>query len=99
LSESNSNIAKRWYEEVWNKRRREAIAEMLARDAILHEAADSMLGPEGFYPFFDRFRATFPDLRVTVHDTIAEGDKVCVRWSAKMTHTGDGLGIPPTGKV
>jgi len=34
MSEANKELAKRWFEEVWNKGRREAIAEMLAPDAV-----------------------------------------------------------------
>ena len=98
MKELDRNIGKRWFEEVWNKARRDAIPEMLAPDGVIHDGADSMRGPEEFYPFFDRIRATFPDLHVTVEDIIAEGDTLCVRWSCTMTHTGDGLGIPPTGK-
>jgi steroid delta-isomerase-like uncharacterized protein len=98
MSEIDRDLGKYWFEEVWNKQRREAIAELLAPGCVLRDGADAMRGPEGFYPFFDRMRATFPDLHVTVEDTIAEGDKLCVRWYATMTHTGDGLGIPPTGR-
>ena len=36
---------------------------------------------------------------MTVHDTIAEGDQLCVRWSCTGKHTGPGLGIPATGKT
>jgi steroid delta-isomerase-like uncharacterized protein len=50
------------------------------------------------------WRAAFPDFRVTVHDIIAEDDKVVVRWTGHGTHLGefpsDTLGtIPPTGKT
>jgi predicted ester cyclase len=27
------------------------------------------------------------------------GDKVCLRWSCSMRHTGDGLGVPATGRT
>jgi predicted ester cyclase len=40
----------------------------------------------------------FPDLRVTVGDVIAEGDKVVSRNSVTGTHQGEYMGIPPTGK-
>jgi predicted ester cyclase len=33
-----------------------------------------------------------------VDDLVAEGDKVAVRWTANMTHMGDGLGFPATSK-
>jgi predicted ester cyclase len=42
--------------------------------------------------------ATFPDIHVHLDDLIAEGDRVAVRWTATMTHLGDGLGHAPTGK-
>ena len=31
-------------------------------------------------------------------DQIAEGDKVVVRWAARLTHQGEFAGIPPTNK-
>jgi steroid delta-isomerase-like uncharacterized protein len=98
MTDNERRLASRWFEEVWNRQRREAIAEMLSPDAVLHEGADQLRGPEGFYPFYDRIRATFPDLYLTIEQTVAEDDLVCVRWSCTMTHTGDGLGMPPTGK-
>ncbi len=40
----------------------------------------------------------FPDLVITVHDQIAEGDRVVTRWSGAGTHLGDFLGHGATGK-
>ena len=40
----------------------------------------------------------FPDLRLTVDEMVAEGDAVVTRNTATATHTGDLMGIPPTGK-
>lgn len=45
--------------------------------------------------------AAFPDLHITIHDTIDEGDRVVVRWSVSGTHNGELPGNPPipaTGK-
>jgi predicted ester cyclase len=99
MEQIDRELGKRWFDEVWNKQRREAISEMLSPHSVMHEGGASSQGPEGFYPFFDRMQATFSDLHVTVHDTLAEGDKLCIRWSCTMKHTGDGLGMPPTGKT
>lgn len=43
------------------------------------------------------FLGAFPDLRLDLIGTVAEGDEVMVRWRARGTHTGDALGVPPTG--
>ena len=94
----DKNLATRWFEEVWNKGRRDAIAEMMAPNAVLYDAGDAVRGPEGFYPFFDRLQASFSDMHFIIQDTITEGDKICARWTCSMKHTGDGLGMPATGK-
>jgi SnoaL-like polyketide cyclase len=90
MTDIDRTLGIRWFEEVWNQGRREAIGEMLAPDGVIHDGADAMRGPEQFYPFFDRVRSTFSDMRMTVEATISEGDMICVRWSGAMTHTGDG---------
>jgi predicted ester cyclase len=47
---------------------------------------------------FGRLHRAFPDLRVTVEDVIAEGDKVVGRNAVTGTHQGEYMGVPPTGK-
>jgi steroid delta-isomerase-like uncharacterized protein len=98
MSEANKQLAQLWFEEVWNKGRREAIRELLAPDAVVYDAGDAVRGAEGFYHFFDRMRAAFSDIRFSVQDAIAEADKVCLRWSCTMRHTGDALGPRATHK-
>ena len=99
MTEQERNLGNRWFEEVWNKGRRQAIGEMLAADGVLHDGELDSVGPEGFQPFFDRLNAAFSDFHVVVEDTIVEGDKACHRWRCTCRHTGDGLGMPATGKT
>jgi predicted ester cyclase len=54
--------------------------------------------PDEFKATVRQFRSTFTGIHATVDDTITEGDKIAVRWSAQMKHTGDGLGFAPTGE-
>ena len=95
-------LIRRWFEEVWNKGREEAIEEMFAEDGIAHglagETGAALRGPGGFKPFFRSFRGAFPDIEVIVEDTIAEGDKVAARCRLRATHAGDNLGFAATGK-
>ncbi|WMX45473.1 ester cyclase [Streptomyces roseicoloratus] len=37
------------------------------------------------------------DFAFTVDDQIAEGDRVCTRWTWRGSHTGDFMGLQPTG--
>jgi steroid delta-isomerase-like uncharacterized protein len=98
MTEAERNLGNRWFEEVWNKQRRDAVAELLTPDAVLHDGATDSTGPEGFYPFFDRMQSAISEMGVTVHDSMVDRDLVCVRWSCTGRHTGDGLSIPSTGK-
>src|SRR5215204_4698314 len=83
MSEENKALIRRWFEEVWNNGREDAIDEMFAAEGIAHglveEGDKTMRGPAGFKPFFQKFRSAFPDIEVVVEDTIAEGDKVVAR--------------------
>ena len=94
------DVMHRWFEEVWNKGREEAIDEMFAADAVAHgltdENGEELRGPAGFKPFFHKFREAFPDIQVTVEDCICEGDRAAARCSVRATHQGDSLGVAAT---
>ncbi len=55
-------------------------------------------GRDAYKQVVAMFRAAFPDLRTTVEDLIAGGDKVAACWTFRGTHHGELMGIPPTGK-
>ena len=99
-SEDPKVLVRRWFEEVWNRGRAEAIDEMFAEDGVAHGLADEtgapLRGPGGFKPFFQKFRDAFPDIEVVVEDAIAEGDKVAARCRVRATHAGEGLGFAAT---
>ena len=99
MSTANREVVHRWFEEVWNKQREEAIDEMFAPDSKAYgfpEASSVLVGPENFKKLQRFFLGAFPDIHITVHDTICEGDRVAVTWTARMTHLGDTLGFAPT---
>lgn len=56
-------------------------------------------GPDGWLQTHRVFFDAFPDLRIAISDQVAEGDRVVSHWTARGTHTGDLLGLPPTGKT
>ena len=100
MSSENAKIAHRWFEEVWNKKRLDAIDEMADPKAVGQgqQFHDALINLEEFRAFAAHLQSAFPDLRVTIDDTIAEGDRVALRWQLQMTHTGQFLRYAPTNK-
>jgi len=92
----------RWFEEVWNQRSEKAIDEMFAADGIANGLNDAegnpLVGPEAFKTLHRAFLAAYPDLKITVVDTVCEGDKIAARCKVSATHAGEGLGVAPTNQ-
>ncbi len=76
---------------------------MVAADHAHHFAPpDRSPGIEGVREFVRAVHAEWPDLRVTIEDQVAEGDKVVTRWTVQGTNTQPVTtpfgSIAPTGK-
>jgi predicted SnoaL-like aldol condensation-catalyzing enzyme len=95
--ESQKQFAARWFEEVWNQSKREAIDEMFPQDCILHDGRAEYRGPAEFKVFYDALRAQLSDVRVTPLETISEGDLVCMRWSSTAKESSTGKPLQVTG--
>jgi predicted ester cyclase len=54
---------------------------------------------EEFRQQMEGIRAAFDDFSATVDDVIAEGDTVAMRVTLRGTHTGEFMGIEPTGEA
>ncbi|MFN2385450.1 MAG: ester cyclase [Thermoanaerobaculia bacterium] len=96
MATDNERIARRWFEEVWNTRREETVDELMLPQAVGHMEGADVRGPGDFKAARRELLTAFPDMRVTVEDTVGDGDKVVVRWSAAGTHEGDARGLTPT---
>jgi steroid delta-isomerase-like uncharacterized protein len=98
-TEENKAVARRSIEGIWNKGDLAVVDELLASGYVHHVAgAETVRSSEGMGQFVTGFRSAFPDLKFTIDDQIAEGDKVVTRWTGRGTHQGELQGIPPTGK-
>lgn len=98
-TEENKAMIRRVWEEVFNKGDLAVADEIMATNYVYHgSGGQEFKGPEGFKQLITMFRTAFPDLRITVEDMFAEGDKVAHRATIRGTHKGDFMGIAPTGK-
>jgi steroid delta-isomerase-like uncharacterized protein len=93
-----ATLARRWFEEVWNERRDEAIDELMSPDAVGHMAGGDVIGPRGFREVYAEFLKALPDMHIVVEDILADEHRAVVRWRVRATHTGELLGVAPTGR-
>jgi steroid delta-isomerase-like uncharacterized protein len=101
LSETNKTISRRFFEEAFGKGNLNVLDEIIASDHVNSGPGalpELPTGPEGAKQLVTVYRNAFPDVRFTVDEQIAEGDKVVTRWTADGTHKGELQGIPATGK-
>jgi predicted ester cyclase len=91
--------ARRIWEEVFPAGDAEALAVLLAPDCIDHQArADEPQGLEGAVQTMHWLRRVFSDQRWEINQVVGEGDTVVVYATHRGRHTGDLMGIPPTGR-
>src|SRR4028119_1842011 len=99
MSEENKALARRSWEVVTQESLdtlEDALQEVYADDIVMHEPDEDVRGIEGLAQFVSMMRSALPDLRITLEDDIAEGNKVVSRWTAQGTHQGELMGIAPT---
>ena len=96
-SEENEALAHRVYE-AFNQRNLEVLDELCTPDFLYHLGPMTIQGPEAYKQFLLKLITAFPDLKVTIEDTIADGDTVVARYILRGTHKGNYMGMPPTGK-
>ncbi len=98
--EQNKAIVTRVNKEYIEGKNVKTVYELFAPDFINQTAPPgSPHGPEAIIYFFDNIlRPAFPDLKVVIHDQVAEGDRVTTRKSFHAKHSGEFFGIPATNK-
>lgn len=54
-------------------------------------------GPAGIRATLDRYFGAFPDIQFSADEVLVQGNRAAVVWTARGTHRGPVMGIPPTG--
>src|SRR5262245_7709121 len=93
---TNSQLARRWFDEVWNQRIESTVHELLHPNVVGHMEGLEVRSPDDFVQARAALLDGLPDLSVTIDAVISEGNDVVVRWSATGTHRGPGLGLAPS---
>lgn len=83
----------------WNAGDLESYLELLYADDIrLHGYSPQPMDMRGLRAFYDGFFTAFPGSWLTFHETLWDGDRVCIRFSLSGKHLGPFLGVAPTGR-
>jgi len=79
----------------------DAAREVLAPDSVLHHPMlqEPGRGPEGFEQLTNWLNTVFSGFHTRIEFLLAEDDKVVSRWTVNGTHSGEFMGVPPTGRT
>ena len=100
-AEASRAVVTRFIDDVLTAHDLEALAELASPDILVHPAAmpceAGYYGVAGARRWLEASWDAFRDLAVADYSTVAQGDIVAVRWSARGTSTGQFMMLPPTG--
>ena len=84
----------------WNRHDPDAIVEHVAEDVIVRDVAlgRPLLGRTALKQAVEAYIAAFPDLRVEITSSTLDGPRVVQEWTVTATHTGEFMGLRPTGR-
>jgi predicted ester cyclase len=92
-------LSRRVADEVWTAGKLDVIDELFASDYHGWTPTDGEIrGPKGFRELVERYRSAFSGTTMTADHLVAELDWVTMMWTARGTHTGELMGIAPTGR-
>jgi predicted ester cyclase len=89
--ESNKAVVRRYFEEVVDKRKLDILDEIVTIDCIIHrpEASEPIRGLEAFKHALERILEVYREFTTTIHDLIAEEDRVACRLSHRAVNRGE----------
>ena len=98
--EENKKFMNYFIKEVINNKNLNAANDLVAENFIEHVPFPGQEpGREGLKFALQSMFTGFPDMTWTVHEQIAEGEKIVTRFTWTGTHKGNFMGIPPTNKT
>ena len=99
--EANKEVARRYFEDFVNERRLDVLEEIVAEDAV--DETRAYAGGSGDRDDFRQHALwlweSVQDVKATITDLIAEGDRVVVYWRIEGIHRGTIFGVPGSGKA
>ena len=96
-TDANTAVAARVFNDIYNRREFVVAKDIYAANFVNHgETRDAGLAED--LAASRGWCDAFPDLHVTIDQTVAEHDLVTILWTAEGTNTGTGNGLKASGK-
>jgi predicted ester cyclase len=95
--QANKEVARQLIERIFIRQEDRAIDELVSTQFTPHTFGPMAPGREGLREGMKRAGAGVSDPEFTIHDMIAEGDRVVARMTTSARHTGTFMGVEPTG--
>ena len=97
-SEANKALARRFLEEVWNRKKPEMISHFVAEDLVRYTPDGTQRGLQGLRDDYHTYVSAFPDAHIQVDDAMCDGDRVALRCTVTGTQRGKLGDHPASGK-
>ena len=95
--DANKRIVREFTDGLFSRGELEAVDAYLSEDFLNHDPPFGVdADRDGMRVAGASFRAAFPDWRSELHHLVAEGDFVAEHFTARGTHRGELMGVPPT---
>jgi predicted ester cyclase len=94
----NKDVVRRMFSEIINEGKIDLVDELFDPE-FTSETPQGTLDRDGFKDYVAAWRGGFPDIHCEVDNLIEEGEEIAWSVRATGTHTGDFMGIPPTGRT
>ena len=84
------------FSELWSKGSVALVDDLFAEDFVGHFPGQTLHGRQAVVNAVKAHRTSFPDWTEEMQDTIADRDRIVVRFRSRGTNLGEFLGNPPT---
>ena len=101
MRDITKTLCYRWFHEVWNQQKEQAIDQMLSNDCFAHgiNSEDGPKGIEGFKLFYQDFQRQFQDIQIEVLDVISQDDMESAHTEVTAVHGETGKLVKFSGLV
>lgn len=94
--EHNETLVRRLYEECMNTGNFDLLPELMAADFV---GSKGEIGIAEYVKSVQPLHLGFPNIRFSIEDIFAGGDRVAVRWVFTGTHQGNFAGVPASHRA